>query len=449
MNEREVFAFIEEAGKYGIVPGLDSIRELCRRLGNPQNDLKFVHVAGTNGKGSVSTYISTVLTAAGYRVGRYVSPVIFEYRERIQVGKSKITKKALCEGMEKIKEVCEGMVADGLPHPTPFEIETALGFLYFREKKCDIVVLETGMGGLLDATNIVENTLVAVLVSISMDHMQYLGGSLAEIAANKAGIIKKGCRVVTIKQQEDVMSVIKAKIGEVFAGEGSAAEMRGSTGTETDKYLRVADPTKVKNTRYGLEKQRFDYGKWKKLEISLAGQHQIDNAVVAVEVLEVLEELGYPVSESKLRMGLLEAVWPGRFTVLGRKPYFVVDGAHNEDAAARLAKSIEFYFTNKRIIYIMGVLRDKEYEKIISLTHSLADQIITVRTPNNPRAMSAYELAQEIAKVHPQVTAVDSLEEAVEMSHLLANKDDVIVAFGSLSFLGELMKIYEKRKEAL
>ena len=429
MNEREAFEFIEAAAKYGIVPGLDSIRELCRRLGNPQDELKFVHIAGTNGKGSVSAYISTVLTAGGYRVGRYISPVIFEYRERIQIGKSKITKKALCEGMERIKTVCEEMVEEGFPHPTPFEIETALGFLYFKEKKCDIVVLETGMGGLLDATNIVKNTLVAVLVSISMDHMQYLGNSLAEIAANKAGIIKPGCQVVTARQADEVMSVIEAK-----APVGC---------------LHVADTSKASNVRYGLERQRFDYGRWKKMEISLAGQHQIDNAVLALEALEVLERLGYPVTETKMRKGMLETVWPGRFTVLGKKPYFVVDGAHNEDAAARLAKSIEFYFTNKRIIYIMGVLRDKEYGKIINLTHALADQIIAVRTPDNPRAMSAYELAQEISKVHPKVTAVDSLEEAVEMSHLLASKEDVIVAFGSLSFLGRLMQIYEKRKGAL
>ena len=429
MNEREAFEFIEAAAKYGIVPGLDSIRELCRRLGNPQDELKFVHIAGTNGKGSVSAYISTVLTAGGYRVGRYISPVIFEYRERIQIGKSKITKKALCEGMERIKTVCEEMVEEGFPHPTPFEIETALGFLYFKEKKCDIVVLETGMGGLLDATNIVKNTLVAVLVSISMDHMQYLGNSLAEIAANKAGIIKPGCQVVTARQADEVMSVIEAKA--------------------SGGCLHVAEPSKASNVRYGLERQRFDYGRWKKMEISLAGQHQIDNAVLALEALEVLERLGYPVTETKMRKGMLETVWPGRFTVLGKKPYFVVDGAHNEDAAARLAKSIEFYFTNKRIIYIMGVLRDKEYGKIINLTHALADQIIAVRTPDNPRAMSAYELAQEISKVHPKVTAVDSLEEAVEMSHLLASKEDVIVAFGSLSFLGRLMQIYEKRKGAL
>ena len=448
MNEREAFEFIEQAGKYGIVPGLDSIRELCERLGNPQKDLKFVHIAGTNGKGSVSSYISTVLTTGGYRVGRYISPVVFDYRERIQIGKSKITKKALCEGMEKLKAVCEEMVAEGLPHPTPFEIETALGFLYFKEKQCDIVVLETGMGGLLDATNIVENTLVAVLVSISMDHMQYLGGTLGEIAENKAGIIKPGCQVVTAKQADEAMAVIEATVTKVLCDGNKTDEEAENGGTSCSKlngYLRVADPTNAKNIRYGLEKQRFDYGQWKKLEISLAGQYQIDNAVIALEVLDVLAQLGYSVSDGKLRKGLLETSWPGRFTVLGKRPYFVVDGAHNEDAAARLAKSIEFYFTNKRIIYIMGVLKDKEYGKIIHLTHSLADQIITVRTPDNPRAMPAYELAQEIAKVHPNVTAVDSLEEAIEMSLLLAGKEDVIVAFGSLSFLGKLMQIYEKR----
>ena len=445
---------MESLQGYGIVPGLTNIANLCEKLENPQNDLQFVHIAGTNGKGSTLAFISTILKEAGYRVGRYISPTIFEYRERFQINGRMITKKDLCRLMMEVKEACECLMKEGKPHPTPFEIETALGFLYFKEKKCDIVVLETGMGGLLDATNIVENTLVAVLVSISMDHMQFLGKSLAEIAANKAGIIKKGCRVVTIKQQEEAMAAIEAKVQSVFCqmdcgDERLHDEDKEPENLETtwDRYMYVADPAKAKNIRYGLEKQRFDYGEWKKIEITMAGQYQIDNAVLALEVLQVLGRLGYPVSEEKLRKGFRETTWPGRFTVLGKKPYFVVDGAHNEDAAARLAKSIEFYFTNKRIIYIMGVLRDKEYEKIIGLTHSLADQIIAVRTPGNPRAMSAYELAQEIAKVHPQVTAVDSLEEAVELSHLMAAKDDVIVAFGSLSFLGQLMCIYERFQE--
>ena len=427
MKEQEALDYIESLSGLGIVPGLDSNQELCGRLGNPQDDLKFVHVAGTNGKGSVSAYIATVLKCGGYRVGRYISPTIFQYRERIQVGNRCITKEALGRLMEQVKQVCNEMVAEGLSQPTPFEIETALGFLYFREKKCDIVVLETGMGGLLDATNIIQNTVLAVLTSVSMDHMKFLGKTLAEIATHKAGILKAGCRVVSIRQSREAMEVIEKRAAQLGCP------------------LTVAEPSKASGVKYGLEKQRFTYGGFSGLEISLAGKYQIENACLALEALRVLGECGFSVNERRLRQGFLETKWPGRFTVIGKKPYFIVDGAHNEDAAKRLAESVEFYFTNKRIIYIMGVLKDKEYEKIIALTHSQADQIITVTTPNNPRALSAYELAREVAKVHRNVTAVDSLEEAVEMSRLLAEKDDVIIAFGSLSFLGKLMEIVEYR----
>lgn len=428
MNEREVYEYIESLGGLGISPGLDSIRELCRRLGDPQKDLKFVHIAGTNGKGSVSAFLAAVLKSGGYRVGRYISPVIFEYREKIQVNDSYITKKALCQGMEKIREACGGMTASGLPHPTLFEIETALAFLYFREKKCDIVVLETGMGGLLDATNIIEDTLVAVFASISMDHMKFLGDTLEKITAQKAGIIKKGCRVVSLRQETAAMQVIEKRTAEAGC------------------KLAVADPSKAAHIRYGLERQRFDYKGYKGVEISLAGRYQIDNGALALEVLDALAEEGFPVREDRLRRGFLETRWPGRFTVIGKRPYFVADGAHNEDAAKRLAESLKFYFENKRVVYIMGMFRDKEYEKVIALTHRLADQIITVAAPGNPRALSSYELAQAVAEYHPNVTAVDSLEEAVEMSYLLAGRDDVIVAFGSLSFLGRLMDIVVVRK---
>ncbi|GFI66368.1 folylpolyglutamate synthase [Lachnospiraceae bacterium] len=423
MNERQVMEYMEQVSAYGIVPGLDSIRELCRELGDPQKELRFVHIAGTNGKGSVSAFLAEILKCAGYRVGRYLSPTLFQYRERIQVNGSCITKAALGRGVERIKGICDGMVARGLSHPTPFEIETALGFLYFREKACDVVVLETGMGGLLDATNIVENTLAAVLTSVSMDHMQFLGDTPEKIAFQKAGIIKRGCRVVSAVQRKEVLEVIRA-----------GAEAMGCP-------LQAVKPEMLSHVRYGLEKQSFDYGRLKKLELSLAGKYQIENAALAVETVEALGEQGLSVSEEALRLGLSRTQWPGRFTLIGKKPYFIVDGAHNEEAAVRLAESLEFYFTNKRVIYIMGVLKDKEYEKIIASTHALADQIITVTPPGNPRALPAYELARAVAEVHCDVTAADSLEEAVEMSRLLAGKEDVIVAFGSLSFLGRLMKI--------
>lgn len=428
MKYTQAVEYMESLSSYGIVPGLGNIRNLCEKLKDPQKHLQFVHIAGTNGKGSVLAYVSTILKAAGYKVGRYVSPTISEYRERIQINNRSITKKALGEYVERMKGICEELVAEGKPHPTPFEVETAMAFLYFKEQGCDIVVMETGMGGRQDATNIIENTLVSVLVSISMDHMQFLGKDLTAIATEKAGIIKPGCQVVTALQVPEVMYVIEEQ-----------AE-------EYQVPVTVVGEENVRKIRYGLEKQRFDYGSWKNLEITLAGMHQIGNAVLAIEVVRALQQKGYEITEKALRAGLKETQWPGRFTLLAKKPYFVVDGAHNEDAAKKLAESIEFYFTNKRIIYIMGILRDKEYEKIIDLTHGYADQILTVATPNQARTLSSYELATEVAKVHQNVTAVDSLEEAVEIAYLLAGKEDVIIAFGSLSFTGKLMNILENRK---
>ncbi len=444
MKYQEVLDYVASLSSYGIVPGLENIERLCDLLGNPQNELKFVHIAGTNGKGSALAYISTILKCAGYRVGRYLSPVISDYREKIQVNEKVITQKALCQGMELVKAACEQMVEKGYPHPTPFEVETALAFWYFREKKCDIVVLECGMGGRGDATNLIQTTCVSVIASVSMDHMNFLGKTLADIAFQKAGIMKEGRPVVMLCQSEGAQQVFE----EEAAQKGCA--------------LLVADPAKASGVRYGVERQRFHYDGYKDLEIRLAGKHQVANAVLAIEVIKVLSKEGFPITEAQLRKGLSETHWSGRFTVIGKKPYFIVDGAHNEDAAKKLAESIDFYFTNKRIIYIMGVLRDKEYEKIIELTYPYADHIITVTPPDNSRAMQAYDLAMAVNEVcqrsawqggkdtagqYPQVTAVDSLEEAVEISHLLAGKDDVILAFGSLSYLGRLMEIVKKRSE--
>lgn len=434
MKYREALDYIQSIQTLGIVPGLESITELCRLLGNPQDRLKFVHIAGTNGKGSVLAYISTVLTCAGYRVGRYVSPTLFEYRERIQVNGRNITQKAFCEGVELIRNACYQMMEEGRAHPTPFEVETALGFWYFDRCGCDIVVLETGMGGLYDATNLIRTTEAAVLTSISMDHMAFLGRTLSAIAEHKAGIMKEGCDVVSAQQSPEAMEVVRR------------------TAAEKGCRLRVADGNAITRLKRGsgrtIERQQFDYRGsdglvWKGLEIELAGSCQPGNALLAIETIRVLQEKGYRVPEAALRRGLKETVWRGRFSVIAGNPLFVADGAHNEDAARQLAQSVEFYFTNKRIIYIIGVLRDKEYEKVIGLTHSYADQIITVTPPDNPRAMSAYELAREVAKVHPRVTAADSLEEAVETARLLAGPEDVILAFGSLSYLGRLIRIVE------
>ena len=406
------------------------MKELLARLGNPQDDLKFIHIGGTNGKGSVLSYLSAVLKEAGYRVGRYISPTLFSYRERIQVNEIYIKKDALARLTTQIQSCADEMVRDGAPHPTAFEIETALCFLYFREEKCDLVVLEVGMGGATDATNVIKTTVLEVLASISMDHMGFLGDTLAEIAACKAGIIKPDTTVVSMRQQPEAMEVIRQVCQRQKAD------------------LRIADAANAKHVKYGMKKQTFDYGNYKKLEITLAGKFQVANAVLALEAVQALEKCGYEIKETAIRKGLKETVWNGRLQILEEHPLFIVDGAHNEDAAAKLADSIEFYFTNKRIIYIMGMLKDKEVDRVIALTEKYADQILTVTPPDNPRAMHAYDLATEVAKVHPNVTAVDSLEEAVELSHLLAGRDDVILCFGSLSYLGRILKLMEKRQTA-
>ena len=429
MNYREAMEYMEELKQYGTVMGLTTMRELCARLGNPQDQLKFVHVAGTNGKGSVLAYVSTVLHTAGYRVGRYISPTVKDYRERFQAGGKLITQSALCNKLEQVRTAAEAMAAEGLPHPTAFEVETAVAFLYFLDKQCDLVILETGLGGEEDATNVVNTTLVAAFSSISMDHMDILGDSLERIAAVKAGIIKNKCYVISAKQQAEVMKVL-----------------RQATLLQKAKFF-TADADRAKNVRYGVTKQHFSYDKYKDVEISMLGKFQTENAVVALEIIMALGKLGYPVAEDKLRQGFLETRWPGRFDVIGKKPLFIADGAHNEDASKKLVESIRFYFTNKRIIYIMGMLRDKEYDKVIRNTYELAEHIITVTPPVGDRALHAYDLAQEVRQYHDSVTVADSVQEAVEIAYLLAaqDKECVIIAFGSLSYLGELMNVVEHR----
>lgn len=429
MNYREATEYIEELQQYGSVLGLDSMRELCSRLGNPQDELRFVHIAGTNGKGSVLAYVSTILKEAGYRVGRYLSPTITDYRERFQIDGRFITQSGLCKYLEQVKEAAESMAAEGKPHPTPFEVETAVAFLYFLDKKCDIVVLETGLGGALDATNVVKTTVAAVFASISMDHMAILGDTMEKIALVKAGIMKDRCYVVTARQDPAVAKILK-----------QAALLRKCK-------LYTADAERAKQVYYGVTKQRFTYAGYKNLEISMLGKFQIENAVVAVETIQVLAKAGFPVKEEALRRGLLLTSWPGRFSVIGKKPLFIADGAHNEDASRRLAESLQFYFAEKKMIFILGMLKDKEYEKVINNTCNMAEHIITVTPPIRERAMPAYELAQAVRECNGNVTVADSVPEAVEIAYLLASreKDAVIVAFGSLSYLGELMKVVEHR----
>lgn len=430
MNEKETMEYIEELKKYGSVPGLANIRNLCEKLGHPERELSFIHIAGTNGKGSTLAFLSEILKCAGYKVGKYVSPTIFDYRERIQVNDRMISKRALAQGMTLCREICEELVAEGQPHPTAFEIETALAFWYFREQKCKIVVLETGLGGEMDATNIVTNTLAEVFTSISLDHMGILGSSLAEIAAVKAGIMKKGSAAVTTTQDPEVMEILKFR-----------AEKEGIPLVE-------ASPLQARQVKSSLNGQTFSYGEFSKVQISLLGRYQIQNAVLALETVRVLRGKtlhGHAISipDKAVMQGMKNAVWPGRFQIVAKKPFFIADGAHNRDGAAQLAESLRYYFLQKRLIFIMGILRDKEQEEIVKATVPLADQVFTIST-KGPRGFSAIELAEICSRYKTGVTAADGIREALELAYLMASQEDVIVAFGSLSFLGELLPQVEQ-----
>lgn len=422
MNYEEARAFIDDTVKYGYVLGLDTERELLKRLGNPQDGLKFVHIAGTNGKGSTLAYISTILKEAGYKVGRYLSPTIFDYRERIQVNEEYITKEAVARLAGQVAEAGQQMLAEGLHHPTAFEVETAMAFLYFREMKCDIVVLECGMGGLTDATNVVKTTEVSVFAEIGMDHMGFLGNTVEQIAGVKAGIIKHDTIAVSAPQRPEVRGVLER------------------TCAEQHTEYREVQKTDIRDVTYEFENQTFTYRDYAKLKPGLTGSWQIDNAALAVEAVQALRDRGYVISDEALRKGLSETVWQGRFTTVSRHPLFIVDGAHNRDAADRLRETLELYFPEKRKVFIAGVLADKEYDYVMSQLTPLADRVITVMTPNNPRALAADKLAEDVKKYNSHAEAADSLADAVRRARAYAGEDDMILAFGSLSYLGDLIR---------
>jgi dihydrofolate synthase/folylpolyglutamate synthase len=428
MTYQEAKAFLEGCNQYAGEYTLEPLKEMLKRLGNPEEQLRFIHIAGTNGKGSTLACISTVMKEAGYKVGRYISPTIYSYRERIQVNEEYIPQEALVRLTERIQETGEQMLKEGFSHPTMFEAETALAFLWFAEQNCDLVVLEVGMGGKTDATNVIHNTLAAVLVSISLDHMGILGNTLGEIAAQKAGIIKPGCTVVTAKQYPEVEEVIYR------------------TAKSLNCPVAQTQPEQIVKKSRSLRGQTFDYKEWKDIEISLAGEYQFLNAALALEVIDALREKGYVIPDSAVYNGLKHVVWNGRFTVIAEEPCFIIDGAHNRDAAMQLRRTIEQYLPGKRLIFIMGVLADKEYDLVARQTAPLADEIITVMTPDNPRALPAEVLAETVAKYQPHVQAAESLGDAVEKAYALAGKEDVILAFGSLSYLGALTREVGKRR---
>ncbi len=426
MTYKEAMDYINSVSKKGSILGLDTTRELLKRLGNPQDELKFIHIAGTNGKGSVLADISSVLTAAGLKTGRYISPVIYSYNEKIQVDGENISNEEITPIVERIKNACDAMIAEGFEQPTVFEIETAMGFIHFLNKACDIVVLETGMGGRDDSTNVIKTTVCSVITSISLDHVGIIGSNLSEIAECKAGIIKPDSNVVLYKQSEEVMDIVK------------------KASAQKNSRIVISQPDKLELLENSLYGQKFNYKGFKGIKTPLLGVHQLCNAACALETIELLRSVGYKISDEAVAAGMSYVRWPGRFEIVNDRPLIIMDGAHNPDGAKIFANTVSEYLRGYRRIFVMGVLKDKDYKEIIRLTNSLASAIITIN-PDNPRALSDVALKEAIDEIKTSnipVLAAGRIESGIELAGQLAmqlNEPNVaIVVFGSLSFLGDL-----------
>lgn len=410
-------AHLRQAASRGIVPGLDAIRALLCQLGDPQRSMKFVHVAGTNGKGATTAMIAAIAIQAGIPTGRYTSPAVFSDLEKFQVNGADILPQEFADCMAEIAAAKARMAADGLRLPTPFEIETALALLFFHRRGCRLAVLETGMGGLLDATNVIEDALVCALTAIDMDHMRFLGDTLPEIAAQKAGIVKPGCAVVLEGQGDVVRAVVEAACRRVGA------------------ELTVTDPAGIQPIRADALGQTFFYGGME-LFLPLAGAFQRENAAAAVEAARLLNRFGFAISDGDIRAGLGGMRWPGRLERIHVHPDVYIDGAHNPNAARRLAEALPPILCGRPLICIMGVLADKDFGEVARRVCALAEHTFTV-TPRNPRALDAAALAGTISR-HGSATAVHSVAEALERARRMAGEDGVILAFGSLSYLSEV-----------
>ncbi len=412
---KEADNFMNQAKALGSILGLDSITMLLKYLDNPQEKTPCIHVTGTNGKGSTISFLSAILMECGYRVACFTSPAVFHERERYTCNGIWITQEEYLTYLQVIQQASARMVREHGTHPTVFEIETALAFLYFENKQCDLAIVEVGMGGAGDATNVLTSNICSVFTSIGMDHMQFLGDTLEQITQQKAGIMKAGCPAVSIWQEPQVISTLQEHAHRLSC------------------KLTVADKSAVEViSQIPLT---FSYQEYEKVCPTLLGSFQLENAVLACTVVQVLVALGYNCPKDRVLSGITKASWPGRMECISRAPEIYLDGAHNVPAALRLRETLELYFTNRRITYIIGVLKDKEYEKVLDILMDFPEDVIVVQ-PNNVRALDGSVLYQAVHARCENVLLAESMKEAAEA--ILTKSRDVVIAFGSLSYLKEI-----------
>lgn len=421
MDYREARDYIESSVKFGSKLGLDNITALCARLGDLQDKLRFVHAAGTNGKGSTCAMLASILQKSGYRPGLFLSPHMVEHRDSLFVNGDMMTEEAFAETITDVKAASDELVEKGV-QATEFELLTAAALLWFHRSGCGIVVLETGLGGRLDATNMVKTTLVSVITAIAMDHMQFLGNTIEKIAGEKCGIIKPGGVTVSYPYQpEAALNVIKA----------AAAEMAND--------IIIPDPGQMETEDLGLEGIKLHYRGYS-AHLHLPGRHQAGNAATAIEAaLALRERYAFNIPDEAIISGLETAYLPARQEILSRKPLVLLDGAHNLQGIKALADTIQHGLAGRRLAVVMGMLRDKQYDECIGIMARLCDRFFAVR-PDNPRALEAFEVAEAAKAYGCDAQAYDDVDDAVRSALEFCGEDGAVVICGSLYMADKMRK---------
>ena len=417
MTGQEAIDYIHSFNWEKHEPGLHRIRELLHLLGDPQNQLKFVHVAGTNGKGSTCACMASILRSAGYRVGLNTSPYLVTFHERIQVDGVMISNHELSTLVEQVRPVAESMSE----HPTEFELITAIALLHFVQKNCDIVVLEVGLGGGLDASNVIPVPEVAVLTAMGIDHAAILGNTLPEIASAKAGIIKPGGTVVSYGTCPEADAVFRR----VCAAQSA--------------HFTEVDFSRLNTKKLSLQGASFDFAPYAGLHLPLAGLYQLKNAATAITAMEALQKNGWSIPESAIRAGLASVQWPGRFEVLRHAPIFLLDGAHNAHGLSAAAESLTTLFPNQKLVFLLGVLADKDVDQMLELLSPLAKQVFVVQ-PDSSRALESTTLHQMLLARGIPSQVCESVETGVSAATEFAGADGVVCALGSLYFSGDVRR---------
>lgn len=400
--------------------GYEHARELLARMGNPEKKLKFVHIGGTNGKGSTAAMIASIMQKAGYKTGLYTSPYLYRFNERIQINGEQIPDEDLAEVTAYVKSIVDDMPIG----PSEFALVCCIAFEYYARKQCDIVILEVGMGGENDSTNVIECPEVAVLTNIGLDHTEFLGDTLEEIATTKSGIFKENGVAVIYPCKPSVEKILR------------------DVCVKRNVKMVVANFHELTGEQHDLKGQRFSFGRRKKMQVSLLGEHQLHNAAIVLATIDELIGKGWKISEEAIRLGLEETKWPGRFEVLGNNPTFIIDGGHNPQCMEALAVNIKKYLSGKKVVAITGVLQDKDYAEMYRPILPLVSEFVCI-TPPCPRKLEAEQLAEHLAKEGATARACKSIKEGVEVAMKLASDTGAVVCVGSLYSIGDIKTSYE------